>query len=137
MAKQILTDLNLKGNELQKAAIENATAAPLNPSTGQIYYDTNLGKTKLFNGTTWTDDDKVYVGTIEPTDPGKTVWIDPSATEISAEDVIFEDDENLEDEISSVNLCNVTMVGTFFIKLGANRNNIFKSIIFITIVIFS
>ncbi|WP_352397740.1 DUF87 domain-containing protein [[Clostridium] aminophilum] len=38
----------------------------------------------------------------------------------------FEDDENLEDEISSVNLCNVTMVGTFFIKLGANRNNIFK-----------
>ena len=38
----------------------------------------------------------------------------------------FEDDENLEDEISSVNLCNVTMVGTFFIKLGANKNNIFK-----------
>lgn len=38
----------------------------------------------------------------------------------------FEDDENLEDEISSVNLCNVTLVGTFFIKLGANRNNIFK-----------
>lgn len=38
----------------------------------------------------------------------------------------FEDDENLEDEIASVNLCNVTMVGTFFIKLGANRNNIFK-----------
>ncbi len=38
----------------------------------------------------------------------------------------FEDDENLEDEIASVNLCNVTLVGTFFIKLGANRNNIFK-----------
>ena len=38
----------------------------------------------------------------------------------------FEDDENLEDVIASVNLCNVTMVGTFFIKLGANRNNIFK-----------
>ena len=38
----------------------------------------------------------------------------------------FEDDENLEDEIASVNLCNVTMVGTFFIKLGTNRNNIFK-----------
>ncbi|WP_026668009.1 ATP-binding protein [Butyrivibrio sp. AE2005] len=38
----------------------------------------------------------------------------------------FEDDENLEDEISSVNLCNVTLIGTFFIKLGANRNNIFK-----------
>ena len=38
----------------------------------------------------------------------------------------FEDDDNLEDVIASVNLCNVTMVGTFFIKLGANRNNIFK-----------
>lgn len=38
----------------------------------------------------------------------------------------FEDDENLEDEVSSVNLCNVTMVGTFFVKLGANKKNIFK-----------
>ena len=38
----------------------------------------------------------------------------------------LEDEENPEDEISSVNLCNVTMVGTFFIKLGANKKNIFK-----------
>ena len=38
----------------------------------------------------------------------------------------FEDDENLEYEISSINLCNITILDTFFIKLGANRNNIFK-----------
>jgi hypothetical protein len=38
----------------------------------------------------------------------------------------FEYEDDIDEEMSSVNLCNVTMVGTFYIKLGVNKFNVFK-----------
>jgi len=40
MAKKFYTDINLKKNELQNAAIENLAAAPSDPVLGQLYFNT-------------------------------------------------------------------------------------------------
>ena len=48
-----LTNINLNKNELQNAVIQNLSADPASPRTGQIYYNTNDKVLKQFNGTTW------------------------------------------------------------------------------------
>ena len=48
-----LTNINLNKNELQNAVIQNLTAYPSNPRTGQVYYNTTDLVLKQFNGTTW------------------------------------------------------------------------------------
>lgn len=48
-----LTNINLNKNELQNAVIQNLTADPSNPRTGQVYYNTTDLVLKQFNGTTW------------------------------------------------------------------------------------
>lgn len=48
-----LTNINLNKNELQNAVIQNLTADPSNPRTGQIYFNTIDKVLKQYNGTTW------------------------------------------------------------------------------------
>ena len=48
-----LTNINLNKNELQNAVIQNLTADPSNPRTGQVYYNTTDLVLKQINGTTW------------------------------------------------------------------------------------
>ena len=48
-----LTNINLNKNELQNAVIQNLTADPSNPRTGQVYYNTSDKVLKQFNGTNW------------------------------------------------------------------------------------
>lgn len=48
-----LTNINLNKNELQNVVIQNLSADPASPRTGQIYYNTNDKVLKQFNGTTW------------------------------------------------------------------------------------
>jgi hypothetical protein len=55
MAKQFGTGINLLGNELQNAVIQNLAAAPGSPIAGRVYFDTVLGFFRVYNGTTWTD----------------------------------------------------------------------------------
>lgn len=58
-SKNMLVDLNLNGNELQKAVIQNLAAAPANPKAGQIYYNTVDKLLYTFDGTNWVTG-KVY-----------------------------------------------------------------------------
>lgn len=58
-SKNMLVDLNLNGNELQKAVIQNLAAAPANPKAGQIYYNTVDQLLYTFNGTEWVTG-KIY-----------------------------------------------------------------------------
>lgn len=51
--KKFYTDLDLKGNELENAVLDNLTTPPENPKEGQVYFDTGEKKEKYFNGTEW------------------------------------------------------------------------------------
>ena len=61
MAVKFLTGIDLYGTvdlnqfELQNAVIQNLAAAPTTPApvAGQIYYDTVLGKLRIYTGATW------------------------------------------------------------------------------------
>lgn len=54
---RILNNLNLAGNELQNARIQNLVTAPSNPVVGQMYFNTSEGTNTLYvwNGTAWMD----------------------------------------------------------------------------------
>ena len=53
MSKKFLVDLDLNGNELQNAVIQNLASAPENPKEGQHYYDTTAHAEFYWNGTAW------------------------------------------------------------------------------------
>lgn len=48
-----LTNLNLSGNELQNAVIQNLSTAPTNPKVGMVYYNTDKNRYFGYNGTSW------------------------------------------------------------------------------------
>lgn len=51
--KLFLVDINLNGNQLRNAAVEQLDAAPDSPKVGQIYFDTTVNKFKYWNGSNW------------------------------------------------------------------------------------
>lgn len=53
--RKIITDLNLNGNELQNAVMQNLALAPQNPKKGQHYFDTVSNTEFVWNGTAWVD----------------------------------------------------------------------------------
>lgn len=58
--KTYLSDVDLTGNQLLRARLENLATAPLGPTAGIIYYDTVMNKARYFNGSAWltvVDDD--------------------------------------------------------------------------------
>lgn len=48
-----LSNLNMSQNELQNARIQNLATAPASPVVGQIYHDTALVASYVWNGTAW------------------------------------------------------------------------------------
>jgi len=59
VSKKINTDLNLCGNELQEAIIQNLASAPNNPKTGQEYFNTVNHSKYIWNGTAWVDETNI------------------------------------------------------------------------------
>lgn len=53
MSKNFLVPLNLNKNELQNGVIQNLSAAPSSPVTGQVYYDTTANAFKVWVGSAW------------------------------------------------------------------------------------
>ena len=53
MSKKFLVDIDLNGNELQNAVVQNLASAPENPKEGQHYYDTVSKAEYYWNGTAW------------------------------------------------------------------------------------
>lgn len=53
MARRFLTPIDLNKLELQNAAIQNLAVAPGSPNVGQVYYDTNDNKIKVWTGSAW------------------------------------------------------------------------------------
>ena len=60
MAINFLSNVKLNGAELQEFAIQNATTAPSNPTSGQVYYNTSDNFIYIYNEST-TSWDKVGV----------------------------------------------------------------------------
>jgi hypothetical protein len=53
MAKKFLVSIDLNGNEILNANLQNLAAAPGTPGVGRVYFDTVLGAPYQWNGTAW------------------------------------------------------------------------------------
>ena len=53
MAKKILTDLNLRQNELQNVVFQHLTVAPESPKEGQVYFNTDTHKFNVYENGAW------------------------------------------------------------------------------------
>lgn len=84
-SKNVLVDLNLNGNELQKAVIQNLAAAPSNPKAGQVYYNTVDKLLYTYDGTNWVTG-KTYTFNAPLSESNGTVTV--SAASTSAKGVI-------------------------------------------------
>lgn len=93
------TNLDLKKNELQKAALEPLPVAPLSPSVGQFYFDTTLKAIRIWDGVEWLSNadlpiaSETVLGAIRV---GERLTIDPDDGTLSAD---LQSDNNLTDAL--------------------------------------
>jgi hypothetical protein len=53
VAKLYYTSIDLNGQEIRNAALQQLGSAPGSPGIGRIYFDTTLGKARIYDGTDW------------------------------------------------------------------------------------
>lgn len=56
--------LELNGNELRNAVLQNLSSPPTSPRLGQVYYDTAIGTVRQWNGTAWINLDATKASNI-------------------------------------------------------------------------
>ena len=65
MSHKLLTNLDLNHNQLINALVENLAVAPESPQAGQIYFNTQDGKFKVYDGKDWqTLNDDISADTV-------------------------------------------------------------------------
>ena len=128
-----LNNINLASNELRNAAIQNLGAAPSNPATGQIYFDTSATPKvlKIYNGSGWVsvagDVTSVTSATTAQLTVANSTGPDPAlsivtgtiadgATNLVTSDVIFDYVAGiaggLVDSVTTGNAATITIAGT-------------------------
>lgn len=75
MARLFKTPIDLGKLELLNAAIQNVTAFPSSPATGQIVFRSDLGKLHVYTGSGW-----VAIGAVDPGSIGTTEIADSAVT---------------------------------------------------------
>ena len=93
----VKSHLNLGGNEIQNAVIQNLNAAPQNPVEGQFYFNTTDETLYVYNGTQWIDalsqGDYTFQNGVELVDGTRNVQV-KLATGANAGNVAFTADAN-------------------------------------------
>lgn len=93
------TNLDLKKNELQKAALESLPVAPLSPSVGQFYFDTTLKAIRIWDGVEWLSNADLPIASdtvLGAIRGGERLTIDPDDGTLSAD---LQSDNNLTDAL--------------------------------------
>ncbi len=84
MAQEYYTPVNLKGNELREARVQNLPTAPTPAGKGHLYFDDTAGDNTLYwwDGTKWVSGrggEEVWIGNDAPADTAVELWYDPDA----------------------------------------------------------
>lgn len=81
--KTYVVDLNLGGNEIQNAVIQNLASAPANPKAGQQYFNTTDNNLYVYDGNNWVDETsqgKIYTFSTGLTETNGTVTLNTAST---------------------------------------------------------
>lgn len=111
--KKWVVDLNMGGNEIQNAVIQNLASAPANPKPGQVYFNTSENKLYLFNGTEWVDatnQGRIYTFSTGLTETNGTVTLN-EATDSALGGVIVGDNISVSNGTISVAAASTTTKG--------------------------
>ena len=104
MAIKFLSSLDLGGSQITDAALENRTANPSGPTTGQVYYHTTDDQVKIYNGSAWDVVGLVYTA-------GNGVGLSGTAFSVAGGDGLTQEASGLKVDGTVVRTSGVQSIG--------------------------